>query len=245
MHNKLNGDIDVKIDEIHHVMLSLRASLDGGSPMLWPSTSRNGSVAESASSSGDPSLSPTMKPRRAPTYTSLVEAQVRQPSYASSKYSQTSQKTPELSDSEFSFQSPVSSTRTSGQAFSDHRESTLIPLEFQYKIAELPPKYERSRRTSPNLGSTMHSPKGTTLRRYSEANPTSPEVLSQSILPPPAIAPDTDMDYIRRGIYDYSVASCGSESTVVLPTTTCTVQEQERFEKTLFTEAAVLCEVYS
>ena len=89
----------------------------------------------------------------------------------------------------------------------------------------------------------MHSPKFTMSRRHSKLNSTSPEVLSQSMLPPPAIAPDTDMDYTRRGNYDYSITSRGSESTVVLPTTTCTKQEQERFEHRLFTEAAVLCEV--
>ena len=243
MHNKLNGELDIKIDEIHHVMLSLRANLDAGFSMLLPSTSRTESVVEGTMSSGSPSLSPTLKPKRAPTYKSVAEPRERQHSYASSKYSQTPQKTPELSDSEFSVQSPVSSARTSGQPIHDHRESTLIPLEFQYKISEGPPQYERSRSISSSLGSAMHSPKGTVSRKYSELNDTSPEVLSQSMLPPPAIAPDTDMDYTRRGNYEYSLMPRDSESTVVLPTITCTAQEQERFEHKLFTEAAVLSEV--
>jgi hypothetical protein len=234
----------VKIEDIHQVMLSLKSSMDHGSSMAWP----EGSRAESTSSYGSPSTSPTMKPRRAPTYTTLAEPRERQPSYASSRYMQTPEMTPELSDSEFSVQSPISSARASGHQMIDRRESTLIPLVFQDPTGDMPPEYER--RVSNTSEGALYSPTAPFRRRQSEYQrpSTEPKPLSlfpsppMPMLPPPAVPTDSYTDYNRQRSYSLPDEPRISESTV-LPANAATVEEQEAFEKIIFTGATILCEV--
>ncbi|MCJ1417399.1 hypothetical protein MMC32_003743 [Xylographa parallela] len=239
MHNRLNGDLDVKIDEIHLVILSLQASMQQSSPMIWPS--RRESVVSRRSSTS----SPVLKPRREPTYSLVPGGKERESvdSYSSSRYPQTPQKTPELSDSEFSVQSPPSSSRTSKQQGFDPRESTILPSEFQYQLREPPPGYEKDRRVShKSEGGTLYSPR--TSARHSDLHLRKPslEPLSPTMLPPAAMTPESDPSCSRSESYDYSGGSRGSQSTIE-PIRFATVEEQEELERSLFTEAAVLCEV--
>ena len=239
MHNRLNGDLDVKIDEIHLVILSLQASMQQSSPMIWPS--RRESVVSRRSSTS----SPVLKPRREPTYSLVPGGKERESvdSYSSSRYPQTPQKTPELSDSEFSVQSPPSSSRTSKQQGFDPRESTILPSEFQYQLREPPPGYEKDRRVShKSEGGTLYSPR--TSARHSDLHLRKPslEPLSPTMLPPAAMTPESDPSCSRSESYDYSGGSRGSQSTIE-PIRFATVEEQEELERSLSTEAAVLCEV--
>ena len=254
MHNRLNGDLDVKIDEIHHVMLSLQASIAQASPMLWPSGT------ESTSYRSSPSASPVLKPRRAPTYTSIVDTKEkdRQASNASSssKSSQTPQKTPELSEDDSSVQSPPGSSRTSRQPIPERRESTILPLDFQNgRYREPPPDYERNRRVSKYSDTSLYSPRTSTRpsdvdfaqKSEHEYSKTSPDPLSPSMLPPPAMTRESSASYSRPESHDFSSTSNqgskGSQSTVVLASDVATPEEHAKFERLLFTEAAVLCEV--
>jgi len=341
MHNKLNGDLDIKIDEMHHVMLSLQASLDPNSPMIYPHQKQAlpplvfPSPAFPPPSSPVPTSpvgSPALKPKRAPTYTTLPDVRERQTSSASWKFPQTPQKTPDLSDSEFSWQSPQSSTRTSAQSpYVDHRESSLIPLDFQLRLGEAPPEYEKTRRISSISEGALYSPKTLQGRRqhdYKRSSPppaspnmypmppvsrspkpfmprknsdyrrpshepTSPpleplpeltrvltaptelptrvdseyrrkesqysrkdseysakesdcgETLPEpAMLPPPAIQPDTDMLYTRNrpGSHEFSVPRISQSTTH--SSIVCTEEEQEVFERKIFADAIILCEVY-
>ena len=239
MHNRLNGDLDVKIDEIHLVMLSLQASMQQNSPMIWPS--RTESIASRRSSSGSPEL----RPKRAPTYSSVSEVKERESltSYPSSRYPQTPQKTPELSDSEFSVQSPTSSSRASKQQSYNPRESSILPSEFQYRLRDAPPGYEKDRRVSNRSdGSALYSPRTSSRRSDLHFRKSSLEPLSPTMLPPAAMTPDSDPSRSRPESYDHSADSRGSQSTVQ-PCHFATPEEQERLERNIFTEAAVLCEV--
>ncbi|MCJ1248125.1 hypothetical protein MMC30_005340 [Trapelia coarctata] len=340
MHNKLNGDLDIKIDEMHHVMLSLKASLDPNSPMIHPNQKQAlpplvfpapAFPPPSSPVPASPAGSPALKPKRAPTYTTLPDVRERQTSNASWKFPQTPQKTPDLSDSEFSWQSPQSSTRTSAQPpFMDHRESSLIPLDFHLRLGEAPPEYEKTRRISNISEGALYSPKTLQGRRQHDYKrpspppaspnmyptppvsrspkpfmprkngdyrrpshePTSPpleplpeltrvpmalmelptrvdseyrrkdseysrrdteystkesdygEALPEpAMLPPAAITPDSDMLYTtnRPGSKDHSTARMSqstSHSSII-----CTEQEQEVFERKIFTDAIILCEV--
>ena len=330
-------------------MLSLKASLDPNSPMIHPKQkliipppafSATAHPAPPSPVPVSPSRSPALKPKRAPTYTTLSdvrEVKERQPSSSSWKFPQTPQKTPDLSDSEFSWQSPQSSTRTSAQPpFMDYRESSLIPLDFQLRLGEAPPEYEKTRRASNISEGALYSPKTLQGRRYHDNDkrpspppvspnmqpipplsphllpmppisphmqsmpppsrspkpfmhrknsdyrrpshePTSPplqplpeitrspkelpvredseysrkdsdyrEALPEpAMLPPSAITSDTDLLYNanRPGSQDYSTARFSqstSQSSVI-----CTDQEQENFERKIFADSIILCEVYA
>ncbi|MCJ1400113.1 hypothetical protein MMC11_003316 [Xylographa trunciseda] len=239
MHSRFNGDLDVKIDEIHLVLLSLQAGMQQSSPMIWPS--RTESIASRRSSS----CSPVLRPRRAPTYSSVSEGKERGSvtSHSSYKYPQTPQKTPELSDSEFSVQSPPTSSRTSKQQGFERRESNVVPSEFQYRLRDPPPGYEKDRRVShQSEGSTLFSARTSSRRSDSQFHKASPEPLSPTMLPPAAMTPECNPTCSRSESYDYSRHSRGSQSTVQ-PTHFATLEEQEKLEQNLFTEAAVLCEV--
>ncbi|MCJ1320126.1 hypothetical protein MMC15_005463 [Xylographa vitiligo] len=239
MHNRLNGDLDIKIDEIHLVMLSLQAGMQQGSPMIWPS--RTESVASRRSSSG----SPVLRPRRAPTYSLVAEGKERESlaSQSSSRYPQTPQKTPELSDSELSVQSPPTSSRTSKQQGFDRRESTILPSEFQYRLRDPPPGYEKDRRVSHRSeDGAVYSPRTSSQRSDLQFRKASLEPLSPTMLPPAAMTPDSDPSHSRSQSHDYYGESRGSQSTIQ-PIHFATVDEQQELERSLFTEAAVLCEV--
>lgn len=329
MHNKLNGDLDIKIDEMHHVMLSLKASLDPKSPMVSPKQKQAlppltfpppsfpppASPVPTSPVAASPSMSPILKPKRAPTYSTLPDVRERQPSNASWKYPQTPQKTPDLSDSEFSWQSPQSSARGSGQQpFVDFRESSLIPHDFQLRLSDAPPEYEKTRRGANIAEGALYSPKTLQGRGYNDYKRPSPPPLSPNMqpmppkshsprpfmprknsdyrrpvheptsprmqplpeitrsprelparkyseysrcdsdygeflpepamLPPPAITPEPDMLYTanRPGSSDYSIINT-SQSTIQ-PRTICTEEEQETFERSIFADAIMLCEVY-
>jgi len=315
-------------------MLSLKASLDPNSPMIHPNQKQAhppltflpltfpppafpppASPVAASPGAASPSMSPILKAKRPPTYTTLPEVRERRPSNASWKFPQTPQKTPDLSDSEFSWQSPQSSARGSGQQpFVDFRESSLIPHDFQLRLGDAPPEYEKTRRGANLAEGALYSPKTLQGRRHNDYKrpspppvspnmqpmppkshsprpfmprktsdyrrpshePTSPpmqplpeitrsprevpvrkdgeysrcgsdsgEFLPEpAMLPPPAITPEPDMLYTanRPRSSDYSVP--GISQSTIQPSTICTAEEQEAFERRIFTDAIILCEVY-
>ena len=239
MHNRLNGDLDIKIDEIHLVMLSLQAGMQQGSPMIWPSN------AESVGSRRSSSTSPVLRPRRALTQSLVSEGKERGSvaSNSSARYPHTPQKTPELSDSEFSIQSPPTSSRTSKQQDVDRRESTVLASDFQYQLRDPPPGYEKDRRVSHRSeGDKPYSSRISSRWSDLQFRKASPEPLSPTMLPPAAMTPDSYPSRSRPDSYVYSGEPTGSQSTIQ-PIHFATIHEQEELERSLFTEAAILCEV--
>lgn len=280
-------------------MLSLWATIDGHQPIVWPTP---------PPSIQSPQESPYVEPKGFHTQPVPMN-QIKSDQFLGRHTNfSTPQGTPELSDSEFSSQSPSSNSRHSGNRFSDHRESALIPLEFQYRIGEPPSDYASSRRTSNRSNLTAFSsqpvspririesgsdkilgqkkesrksyaaeigglaPIGARRRAQTGLEKSPPTGLVSSspvtkippipvldfgaavpplLLPPAAIAPDsgamfpdTDMPHLRLVTYEHSlISSPRLRGPSPAPVTVSTLEQQAAFERRLFTDAAVLCEV--
>ena len=262
MHSKLNGDLDVKIDEVHNVMLSLKASIDQ-SPMIWPI--RRGSTAMSR-------LSPPVSPHLVGMHKDLVPKSKDRDSHGALSVGSNIH-TPQLSDSEFSAPSPPSRQLSPGP---DIRGSISIPTDFRFSDA--PPQYSEKRkpRASRNSHVELYSPKSRA--RVSELDsdrtpidearsPISPQSMDfPSMLPPPAIATDTA---IPGQMSEQDVITPAPEQKIVTPPAiqgvishtprlernihaysdlpevsgVATTREQSAFERKLFTHSTTLCEV--
>ena len=255
MHNKLNGDLDIKIDEMHHVMLSLRASLENG-PMVRPLR------IESLSSLG---ASPTTTPiQRKSDASSNRPEQVDQSHSPISIHTKTPQETPELSDSEFSAYSPMDTSKSDGPNSLFNRESLIIPSDHQYRIIDTPPRYERSRHASNTSSSSAYSP-GTiskpTFTNYKASceRPFYSHTSSSSILPPsvmthessshepsytPSYAPSYTSSYPDTDRDGDLEPAKSQETQIYRPLKgAATVGQHNEFKRLLFENAATLCEV--
>ena len=245
MHNKLNGDLDIKIDEMHHVMLSLKASIDN-SPMIWPRAPER-SRTESAVSQISPPVSPSIGPKKGRGNGNTESSR----SMSATLEIHTPQETPELSGSEFSAPSPPSRHRSPPI---DVRESLLIPLDFQF--GEMLPQYEerRKQRIPSKQDDGLHSPKSLGKQKDTGStkvplggvkSPASPQIPhSSGMLPPPAIPPDTALsDYGTPNPPPKSLYQKNRDSDLSEVTGVATSQEQSAFERNLFTHSTVLCEV--
>ncbi|MCJ1478702.1 hypothetical protein MMC13_007384 [Lambiella insularis] len=243
VHNRADGDLDLKVDELDLAMLSLQASMEQKSPMIWSSR------AESIKSPSSPSDSPVLlprNPRRGQLYSPAVTKPEfhRQASHTSSKYSQTSQRTPEYSDSELYVQNATSTSWISKQQDYGPRESSILPPAYHHRARERHTEHEVSRHGSNRSdGTTLYSPRSSSRRSDHRYRDQSPEPLSPTMLPVAAIIPDSEPSHSRPQSRGYSILSKQSESTV-RSKHIATIAEQETLAQKLFTEAAMLCEVY-
>lgn len=217
LHGK-NGDLDTKIGDLCRDMLALKATVDE-SPNTW---------ASKADGLPSPKMSPMLdaKSIRAESYLTARDGHSTSPG--------SPQLSPELRPSEFG-----------------RRESELLPAELQYPIRGEPlSQYEKNRRMA-NLGSQrdllpdpMSSPVSPS---YNRTSGQSWERMSRS---PPSRARSMGMNsdiMERRESYESTVA----ESTItekqverLVGRTFSTVSEQELFERKLFSDSAVLCDLY-
>ena len=240
MHDKFNGNLDVKINEMHHLMLSLRASVES-SPMIWP---------QRAQSLASQPMSPVLKTKEERREShSLQGERFHQAIPEKPPYSHSPQKTPELSDSEFSAHSPRSSGKFGEGYQIDRRESLLIPVENQYRLKDAPPQYERSRQPSNSSASLRHSPDAipispySTYRRRSDRSPDIPPH-STNMLPLPALNLESAVSNARQEDYDTLTSPRSPKSQTLDPSkASATISQQDLFKQQLFTNAAVLCEV--
>ena len=255
MHNKLNGDLDIKIDEMHHVMLSLRASLDNG-PMVRPLR------IEGLSSSG--AFPDTTSVQRKSDASSNRPEQVDRSHSPISIHAKTPQETPDLSDSEFSAYSPTDTSKSDGPNSPHNRESLIIPPDHQYRTIDIPPRYERSRHASNTSSSYAYSP-GTisnpTFTNYktSSERPFHSHTSSSSILPPrvmshesashepsytPSYAPSYASSYPDNDRDGDLEPAKSQETQIYRPSKgAATVDQHNEFKRLLFENAATLCEV--
>lgn len=239
MHNKLNGDLNVKISEMHHLMLSL-SSMEA-SPQTWPSGS-------------DACLSPGPSPFLEPKKSRMVSVplpNMKPMREASTPYKlRTPEDTPELVGSEYvprSEQVRSMSSTSSRDSYLDRRESGLIPVEYQYSIRSFhdspPPQYEQR-----NRGVSGHSPLGSRLednnaaRRPSEWSNESMSPI-QSMLPPPAISPEHDAPMLHTESYSIMPALATAPPPAKLKRTNITASQQALFERFIFDDSVCLCEV--
>ena len=269
--NKLNGDLDIKIDEMHHLMLSLQANFDASPriPPLFGDSLTPASAYDTMSSS--PPRGFHEHSRSSGTY----------PSYASSSYSRSPKdipELPELSESESSAYNSPTSPRNSKKAA---HEPSVLPPDHEYLVrgshSRSPPPVYRSKRQSLN-STTDSSHRSPDLPRRAESHsPTRPlthatlqapiqppEIPPKShlrahppippapeMLPAPALEPDAQTSSFNSTFYD-DIISLKSQSThetqetrVWNPTspTTATQAQHDLFRSTLLRNAAILCEI--
>ena len=132
VHNRLHGDLDVKLEEIHNALISIKSDLEpastAGTPVPWPqresSLLSNSPVFPLATSSGSQPPIPPRSDRRLPSNASAQEAV-------------TPMKTPDLSDSEFS-SSPVRPFRGSQNSYSSVRHDRLSDMLLPDQFYQLP-----------------------------------------------------------------------------------------------------------
>ena len=248
MHNKLNGDLDVKIDEMHHVMLSLRASLDNRTVRVENPSSRVVSPIATSQLHQSPSSS---------NWPEKIDQSLLPTAHA-----KTPQETPELSDSEYSAYSPADTSKSDRSSSAYNREAMLIPPEHQYRISDVPPQYERSRQTSDTSSSSAYSP-GTLSKPTSIGYKATPDGLFYPHTSPPSTTSPPTMDsefphslssapsYTSSRDFTLNInydGECGSsksqETQIYRPTKgAATVGQHDAFKRSLFENAATLCEV--
>lgn len=237
MHNKLNGDLNIKISEMHHLMLSLRSM--EASPQIWPS----GSDAWMS-----PGSSPFLEPRK-----SLINSfpqpntkPTREGSDAPKLH--TPEDTPELVGGEFvprSEQVMSMSSTSSRDSFLDRRESGLIPLEYQFPIRsvyESPPQYERSRGISGYSPVMTRHEDNDAARRPSNWSIESMSPI-QTMLPPPAISSERASPFLRAESYSFMPTIATAPPPAILKRTNTTASQQATFERFIFNDSMILCEV--
>ena len=233
MYDKLNGDLNVKISEMHHLMLSL-SSMEA-SPQIW---------ASGSDSWISPGPSPFIEPKKSrmnPTQLPIMKP-TREPS--NPQYFQTPEDTPELVGSESwsrSEQVKSMSSMSSRDSYLDRRESGLIPLEYQYPIRstqEPPPQYERRQGSSGNSPRMTRPEDSNAARRPSNWSSGSMSPM-QTMLPPPAIS--IEQPHSRTESYSFMPTTAPPPAT--LKRTGTTASEQALFEKAILDDSMILCEV--
>jgi len=240
MHNKLNGDLNVKISEMHHLMLSM-ASVHSA-PRAW--SSRRESLASSAGA-------PLEELQRA-QLNSLAAPEFKPPDHPSIDKApqETYGKAAELEGQGYTTRPPLVKSASAGSAGSFHthrRTDSLIPLGGYISSArEAPPQYEKHRQGS-QFGPRSSSGSSQALefdahRRPSDlSSPVSPG--GPMMLPPPAIGSDTDETADCADPYDFSMVTATEPAPTHLTKTTTTEAQYLAFRKIITQDAAVLCQV--
>ena len=239
IHEKLNGDLDVKVAEIHQLMLSM-ATMDR-SPRLIPQDSSSVLPEPNLTSSAEASsaASPKVKPAHS--------------EFDTYRHPFTPEMTPEMVGSEFSPQSSsqaMSPGNTSVNDFGPGRGSDIMPANDQYRLPsyynEPPPEYKVDRRSVISDLAT----------RFNVDQPQNPSVdterspslgvlgiqsLSPVTLPPPILSPEQEFEDMRPR--DASVIETPAADIPTEPVRAfSTISQQDLFERRLFGDAATLCD---
>ena len=145
VYNKLNGDLDVKLAEMHHVLLSLKA---GRPPSTWSQPADdhkdNSSVStlQRPPSYHTPGHTPQTHPEVHPLDTTPMNRRSRPTSSGMNS-------PPELSDSEVTGSPPIhpgTFMSGSGRETRSQRSSGQPPLHTFYELESSPPDYEANGR---------------------------------------------------------------------------------------------------
>lgn len=226
IHDKLNGDLDVKVAEIHHLMLSM-AAMDR-SPRLDPQ--------DLSSISQSQPISPPLP--------------IRHPDRVVSgpyDYNYKSQKTPEVARSDFSLRSSKGISQGSANTVDyDQPPSDLRHSDRHYRLpsySEGPPEYREGRQSAfSNINTNQliespQSPKAEDLRTPSLASlgilPLAPVTL-----PPPILTPDHELHHESYDSPRISVLAPASE----VPRVLSTLSKEQLFDQKLFADSEILCE---
>ena len=233
MHNKLNGDLNVKIDEMHHLMLS-RASFDSA-PRTWSSRT------ESTSSSAGVPLEELQRAQ----LNSLPSPDLKPPDLFShpTKHDLARNEATELEGSDCPSEARSPTISNIGSFVPDRRHVDRVALGKRTNgVGEAPPRYERHRQgsqTKPRHSSgSSQAPESEPPRRPSDLpSPLNPE--SPMMLPLPTLGSDMEEDAVRTHFYD-----CSTEAAPLHLTRTMTTASQHKsFESAILQDAAVLCQV--
>ena len=240
MHDKLNGDLNDKINEMHHLMLSM-ASVDS-TQRAW--SSRSESVASSAGA-------PLEELQRA-QLNSLPTANVK-PSDGSSpdiKPQHTRREEVGLDDHVSSSRPPpldVASAWRAGDSHIDRPESSLVPLGGCMSLfGEAPPQYEKNRQapqSSPRSSSGSKQALETDAHRRPSDLPSPISPASPMMLPFQALQSDQEENATRANPYDFTMVTATEPAPTHLTKTTTTEAQYLAFEKAITQDAAVLCQV--
>lgn len=242
IHDKFNGDLDVKVAEIHQLMLSMATM--NRSPRLGPADSTImhpvpwGTSAEASSTA-----SPSIKAGRG--------------DFDTYKHPFTPAASPEIVGSELSPQSPralslakMSPGNISMNNFDNRPGSDGLQVNDHYRLPsyynEPPPEYKRDRRTIISDGSTRQSTEliqnlpGQTARSPS-LGALGIQSLSPVTLPPPIISPEHEVQGMRPRSGSLAITAPAQRQSE-LARALSTLSQQEMFERRLFGDAATLCE---
>lgn len=261
MHNKLNGDLNVKIDEMHHLMLSMASRDLAMAPLQEspPRTARQDSLPKTGP--GDGPSPEALEAAEPPFAAPLQERQRTQPNavapptvHAYDFSPSTARHIPprpprpdaaELSGSEYSASPPH--YRSPGGSIFDRRASDMIPFGSPTTTcSEAPPRYERPRKRSQvsPRGSSASSP---ILERDSYRRPSDPSLpftpASPMMLPLPAIQGEDDEDAIESQYYALSAISEKMTHPEQPERVAIGDTQRKAFENSIFVDAAVLCQV--
>ena len=247
IHTKLNGDLDVKVAEIHQLMLSM-ATIER-SPNLTPSDSSTmppGPTTSLAVASS--SASPSPKPVRSGS--------------GNYKHPFTPEMTPEMVGSEFSPQSSralspgespgMSPGTISMNEFDPRRGSDMMHISEHYRLPsyynEPPPEYKVDRRSvTSDLSARLNLDPNQNLSVNAGRSPSLGALGIQSLtpvtLPPPILSPEQDMQDMRprnASVTDVPAADPPLEPVRAFST----ISQQDMFERRLFGDAATLCDAW-
>lgn len=232
IHSQLNGGLNVKIDEIHHLMLSMASISVDSSPRLRPITSREGSIGNRDFALGHFSRASTLA-MEAPEY-----------SEPRNQYPLSPAQTPELKGGDFITDPEVVSRKQSytSRASPSQSQPSYSGLISPGVDEELP-EYDRYRPKSVSSCSPRNSRidsafSPTNMARLpSEAGP-SPS--SPTMLPPPAMGDDPRE--VSTG-YQYSTMPMAEPAPAMLSKSVTTASQQEEFQRSVFLDSALLCDV--
>ncbi|MCJ1306878.1 hypothetical protein MMC25_000522 [Agyrium rufum] len=246
IHDKLNGNLDVKIEEMHTVILSLQANLES-SPMIL--AQRRDSLTPRYEPQRASSTSPKLDPQRKSAGSGNQSRNSGPIAYPASP------EIPELDeDSESSAYSPTntndSSTFTKGE--DRNRESMLIPSIYSYRIRDSrsPPPQYRSNCASADINNTSLYSSRSSAQPPPQSPRRSRSVQSESqmtnispVLPPPALEPEAS-DVADTSFYD-DIESLHSQKTQIFRplSNIATIEEHETFKRHLLRDSAVLCDI--
>ncbi len=244
IHDKFNGDLDVKVAEIHQLMLSM-ATINR-SPRLGPVDSNiMPPVPWSTSAEASSTASPSIKAGRG--------------DFNTYKHPFTPAVTPEIVGSELSPQSSralslgrMSPGNISVNNFDNRPGSDGIPVNDHYRLPsyynEPPPEYKRDRRTVISDLSTRLSTEP--IQNLSGPTARSPSLgalgiqpLSPVTLPPPIIAPEQEVQGMQPRNGSLAITPPAQHQSE-LARALSTLSQQEMFERRLFGDAATLCETW-
>ena len=230
IHSQLNGGLNVKIDEIHHLMLSMASMSVDGSPSLQPMISRDGSIGHRDFASGHFSRASTLA-MDGPEYSeqrASYPSPVQTPEFKGREYPAD----PEA----FGWKNSYTS-RTSPSKFQPSYSSGLISpkMDEEDDYARYRPKSQasyspRASRADSNLFSQNLA------RSPSEVGP-SPQ---SPMLPPPAMGEDPKA--LSEG-YQHSTMPSSDFAPAMLSRSVTTESQQEEFQRSIFLDSALLCDV--